>query len=204
MNNQKLANVLLISAPSGTGKTTLIRALSQRELLRYSISHTTRLIRNGEEDGKDYHFVSLADFEALRLGGAFLEETFIHGNWYGTSWKNFLIPHQTEEWLILDVDVHGAKIIKQKIPDAVSIFILPPSVESLKERILHRQPTIDENELNKRLSIAKTEIRNALDYDYVVSNDNLDKATDELSFILRCEKLKGKRQLSLIESLCHE
>lgn len=202
VNKKSIPNIVIISAPSGAGKSTLIRGLNNIIPLRYSISHTTRYPRAGEQDGVDYHFVTLDKFQELSQGGAFIETAFIHSNWYGTSWKSIIASHQSEDWLILDVDINGFRAVKQKMPDIVSIFVLPPALEVLKERILMRQPFIDAFELHERLSIAKTEISAAFEYDYVVLNQDIDKSVDELSFILRCEKLRSLRRHDLIRSLC--
>jgi guanylate kinase len=200
MSDQKNRNIVLISAPSGAGKTTLIKELAKREPLHFSISHTTRLSREGEQDGIDYHFVTLEQFKKLEDEGEFLEVTLIHGHCYGTSWKNVTTAWPRQEWLIMDLDTKGFTAFKEKKLDIVSIFIMPPSLAVLEQRILHRQKNINTAELHERLGIAKEEIRKAFDYDYIILNHDIDKATDELSFILRCEKLKSKRRCDLIES----
>jgi len=203
MKTTSLTNILVISAPSGTGKTTIIKELSKKEPLRYSISHTTRPKRVEEIDGLHYHFVTKKEFQELNQGGAFLEVAYIHDHWYGTSWKSLTMNNDSNQWLMLDIDTQGFSSIKRKVPDIVSVFILPPNLEALKDRILNRQPNIDKKELELRLGLAKSEIAQAFDYDYTIFNDVLDNAIDELSFILRCEKLKSRRRRSLIELLCY-
>jgi guanylate kinase len=202
VNKRNIPNIVIISAPSGAGKSTLIKGLNKIMPLKYSISHTTRSPRAGEKDGVEYHFVTLEKFQELSQEGAFIETAFIHSNWYGTSWQSILSSHESEDWLILDIDINGFRSVKKNMPDIVSIFVLPPSLDVLKERILHRQPLIDSFELHERLSIAKTEISAAFEYDYIVLNQDIDKSVDELSFILRCEKLRCLRRHDLIRSLC--
>lgn len=176
-----MKKILVISAPSGAGKTTLIRKLSEHRPLSYSISHTTRLPRNEERDGKDYHFISKEQFLRLKSEGFFLESAEIYGNYYATAWSNIL-DHGTQEdsWLLLDLDPQGYLAIREKIPNVLSVFVLPPSLEVLRLRILMRQPNICPYELELRLSQASYEISYAQHYHHKILNENIDDATAAL------------------------
>jgi len=198
-----IANILIISAPSGAGKTTLIDRISQKHLFRYSVSHTTRAPRAHEEEGQHYHFVTPKQFEELNHAGTFLETTMIHGHHYGTAWKNFASFDRPDEWLLLDLDVHGLISLREKIRDIVSVFILPPSIATLRERIMIRQPDITIQELEARLQMARTEMEHVFEYDYSIFNTDLSKATGELSMILQTEQLKNKRKKLFLESLLY-
>ena len=203
MMSSSIVNILVISAPSGAGKTTLIEQIAQKHRFRYSISHTTRAPREHEKHGKNYHFVSFEQFDQLRQAGAFLETTYIHGHHYGTAWKNFASFDRPDEWLLLDLDVHGLITLREKIRDIVSVFILPPSIDTLRERILIRQPAISTEELDLRLSTARKEMEYVFEYDYSIFNTDLQKATSELSMILQTEQLKNKRNKLFLESLLY-
>lgn len=198
------SSILVLSAPSGAGKSSLIRALAKTEKLSYSISYTTRPARPGELNGKDYYFVTEENFFYLMKGGAFVETTQIHGHYYGTPWKNFVQKEANAdctEWTTLDIDVPGFLALKERIPSLLSIFILPPSLRDLKHRIQERQPNIHPEELHRRLSKASEEIHQAPLYDYTIINDDFDRALSELNFILSCEKLKNVRRKNYLSSL---
>ncbi|MBM4223012.1 MAG: guanylate kinase [Gammaproteobacteria bacterium] len=203
MGSTTFMPVLVISAPSGAGKNTLINRLKSQYTFEYSISHTTRPMRPGEVNHVHYHFVSHEEFQALNDVGAFLETTFIHGQHYGTAWKNFVTASQAPNWLLLDLDVKGLRTLKEKIPDVVSVFILPPSLEVLRERILLRQPEINLKELELRLETARHEMEFVFEYDYSVFNADLERATDDLSIIFRAESLKNHRRRRFLESLMY-
>jgi guanylate kinase len=198
-----IINILIISAPSGAGKTTLIEHLGLKHRFRYSISHTTRVPRENEQDEVHYHFVSQQEFARLEAAGAFVETTQIHGHSYGTSWKNFTASEHADEWLLLDLDVKGLRSLREKIKDLVSVFILPPSIDTLKDRILSRQLDISQEELSTRLETARTEIKYVFEYDYSVFNMDLSKATEELSIILQAERMKNKRKKVFLDSLLY-
>lgn len=198
------SSILVLSAPSGAGKSSLIRGLSKTEKLSYSISYTTRSPRPGELNGQDYYFVTEENFFYLMKGGAFVETTHIHGHYYGTPWKNFVQKDSNtdcNEWTILDIDVPGFIALKERIPSLLSIFILPPSLHDLKSRIQERQPNIHREELQRRLSKASEEIHQAPLYDYTIVNDDFNRALSELNFILSCEKLKNVRRKNYLSSL---
>lgn len=181
-----MKKILVISAPSGAGKTTLIQKISQQIPLRYSISHTTRAPRKGEEDGQHYHFVSKEEFFQLKDTGFFLEDAEIYGHYYATSWSNIL-NHTADDqsWLLLDLDPQGYFSLIEKIQGIVSVFILPPSLEALRFRILHRQSDICPHDLELRLSQAAQEMSYAKYYQYQILNDDVNDAAAALLEIMR-------------------
>jgi len=182
--------VYIISAPSGSGKSTLVNEL--RKIvpdLYFSISYTTRNPRGSETNGREYFFVSVETFEEMIRQDEFLEHACVFGNYYGTA-RRFLreAEHKGHD-LLLDIDVQGAAQIKQKLPHAVSIFILPPDRYTLEWRLRHR--SLDSQEvIHRRLVTAAREIENYPNYDYILINDRLEKSTDELKAIVLAERLK--------------
>ncbi len=196
-----LGNLFIISSPSGGGKGTLIR-----EVLRivpnigYSISFTTRKIRVGEEHGKHYFFIGRDEFENLIERGEFLEYAEVHGNFYGTSKTQ--VKKMTDEGVdvILEIDVQGAVSIRAKMPKAVSIFILPPSFDVLKARLVKRQTESDE-ELSLRLKNSRGEVEDYKDFDYIIINDEVEKAINDLKTAILAERLRKDRQIEKIETI---
>jgi guanylate kinase len=186
--------LFVLAAPSGGGKTSLVRALLEREPgMRLSISYTTRPPRPGEKDGVDYHFVDEAKFKSLQAAGEFLEHAHVHGNWYATSatW----LRHEIEAGhdVLLEIDWQGAQQVRRLIPEAVHIFILPPSLASLKERLEKRgQDTPDV--IVRRLEAAREEMRHCGEFDYVIMNQDFARAVDDLSVIVRAARLAAPRQ----------
>ena len=186
--------LFIITSPSGGGKGTLIR-----EVLRtvpdigYSISFTTRQFRVGEEHGKHYFFVAKTEFENLIERGEFLEFASVHGNFYGTSKTQVEREILLGRDIILEIDVQGAELVKKQMPQAVSVFILPPSFEVLKERLTLRQTESDET-LTLRLKNAAMEVARFKEFDYVIVNDKVDKATLDLQSVIYAERLKIERQ----------
>lgn len=186
--------LFILSAPSGAGKTTLLkRVMADLPGLAFSVSHTTRLPRPGEQDGVDYHFVSRGQFEAMRDQGVFLEWAEVHGNLYGTSRPAVLEQLATGVDVVLDIDVQGATIIRNSatIP-AVSLFIAPPSLPELERRLRGRE-TDSEETILLRLQNAHNEMRAAASYDYLIVNDHLEQATDTLRAIVIAERSRGHR-----------
>lgn len=186
--------LFVISAPSGGGKSTICRRLLQRRAkdLKYSTSCTTRAPRAGEKHGKHYFFLSKEEFKRKIQRGEFLEWAVVHENYYGTP-RGF-VESQTKDGvnLLLAIDVQGAASIRRKVPEAVLIFITPPSMESLRERLAGRR---DEAEsITKRLAAAKTEMAAAKNFDYMVVNDDLDQAVAQIECILTAESLRVSRQ----------
>jgi len=175
---------LVISAPSGAGKSTLIRRLCEADPgLGFSVSHTTRPQRQGERDGVDYHFVDEATFRRLAEGGAFVEWAEVHRNLYGTSFTALEEPLAQGRDVILDIDVQGALQLEERLPDALLIFIRPPSLEELRRR-LEARGTDRPEVMERRLHNAAGELRQAHHYPHVVVNDQVERAVAELQTII--------------------
>jgi guanylate kinase len=194
-------NVFIISAPSGSGKTTLIDLLlSENPSLLFSISHTTRPPRPGERDGVEYFFIDEDRFQKMIEEDRFLEWANVHGYFYGTSREMVDRAKKENRDLILDIDVQGAAQVRKKIPDAISIFILPPSFDALKLRLLARQKDSEEVML-KRLENAKQEIQRFGEFDYIIINDDLHPASKRLSGIIHSTESKRELQTDRIDSI---
>ena len=194
-------NVFVISAASGTGKTTLVSRLVQRHPnVRVSVSHTTRPPRAGEVNGQHYHFVSEEEFVRLAGEGAFLEHAQVFGNYYGTSYESVQSMCEQGYDVILEIDVQGAQQVRKALPEALSIFILPPSLAVLEQRLRQRQ-TDSEEVIARRLSEAVDEIQQALTFDYVVSNRSLQQAEEELWCIFQAARLLKRNHVASIEKV---
>jgi guanylate kinase len=177
--------VFVIAAPSGTGKTTLCRRILARDdHLRLSISHTTRPRRTGEEDGVDYHFVNDKEFRELVEQGAFLEHAEYGGNAYGTSWAAIEGPLEAGDDVVLEIEVQGAAQVKERRPDACLIFLLPPTLDILEQRLRGRG-TDSDAVIQKRMALVDRELAAAKLFDYAVVNDDLDRAVDEVLEVMR-------------------
>ena len=186
--------LFVISAPSGTGKTTLLRqVMAGIPGLAFSVSHTTRLPRAGERDGIDYHFVSERDFLAMRDSGSFLEWAFVHDNYYGTSLREVHGRLGQGIDIILDRDVQGAAVVRQSTAlEASHIFIIPPGLQEL-ERRLRGRGTESEEKLRTRLQNARKEMEAARDYQYLIVNDVFDEAAEVLRAIILAERARSHR-----------
>ncbi len=192
--------LFVISAPSGTGKTTLCRELMKAlPELFYSISTTTRTPRNGEKDGQDYHFVSKKEFDATLRAGGFLEHAEVFGNWYGTPVAPVEAALADARDVVMDVDVQGAMEIRKK-SKAVSIFLLPPSMDILEQRLKQRK-TDNEEEIQKRIAQAKYEIGYVHHYDYAICNDRLDESIRALKAIVRADRCRTARNAGALAKL---
>lgn len=191
---------LIVSSPSGAGKTTLTARLQQQiPDLRFSVSHTTRAPRGNEQDGQQYHFVDHGEFRRLVEAGQFLEWAEVHGNLYGTS-RSEIEAAAGKRGIIFDIDHQGARQIRTAEPGAVSIFILPPSMETLLQRLRGRASD-DEPTVQRRFSAARAEITHYGMFDYVLVNDDLDKATTQLVSIFRAEECRRLRAARHAERL---
>lgn len=184
---------IVISGPSGAGKSTCVQRLMQRfEDLRFSVSATTRPKRAGETDGQDYFFLDEAGFRARVEAGDFLEHARVHGARYGTLRSEVQRTLDAGHGVLLDVDVQGGVEIKRTLPESVLIFVLPPSMEEL-ERRLRRRSTETEETIQRRLRTAPDEIRQLVEYDYVVVNEKIEVAERELETIVAAERLRRSR-----------
>ena len=194
-------NLIIISSPSGGGKGTLIKEiLKVVPKIGYSVSFTTREIRVGEENGRDYFFVSRAKFERLIKEGEFLEFAEVHGNFYGTSVSQVKMKIDAGEDVILEIDVQGAESVRKMLPEAISIFILPPSFEVLRNRLSARA-TEKSADLELRLRNSTVEVRRVFEFEYVIVNDDVFEATAELQTIILAERLKRARQTDRIQGI---
>jgi guanylate kinase len=188
-----MTTVFIISAPSGSGKSTLVaHLLATVPDLMFSVSYTTRKLRGQEVDGEDYHFVSREDFEAMLARDEFLEWAQVFGNYYGTHRGILEEARALQKDLVLDIDVQGARQLKAKILEAVTVFILPPSRVVLEQRLRARSED-REDVIARRLTDAAAEIRKYEDYDYVLINRELEEAEATLSAIVRAERARRIR-----------
>ena len=186
--------LFVVAAPSGGGKSSMVNALLEREPgIRLSVSYTTRPPRPGESEGHHYHFVDVPTFLALKERGEFLENAFVHGNWYATSATWLKAQVAAGQDVLLEIDWQGAAQVRRLIPDSVHIFILPPSLEALKERLLKRAQD-SEAVIEKRLAAALQEMRHCGEFDYVIMNQDFARAVDDLSAIVRAARLTAPRQ----------
>ena len=192
--------LFIISAPSGSGKSTLVRELFQKiPGLSFSISYTTRPPRGSEQDGREYFFIDRAGFEARIAAGAFLEHAEVFGHYYGTAWSFLEQARRRGEDLVLDIDVQGALQVKDRLPEAVSIFIAPPDRETLAWRLKNRGLNAPE-EIERRLGDASREIGAYNRYDYVVINDRLEQSVEQLCAIVACERSRDAGACGVAEA----
>jgi guanylate kinase len=200
-----MAGILfIISAPSGSGKSTLVSQLRTLvEGLDFSISYTTRALRGSETDGREYHFTTREQFERMIGAGDFLEWAEVFGNYYGTAVSALRHAKDAGKDLLLDIDVQGAVQVMKKLPEAVSIFILPPSPEVLERRLRNRsaaEHVTSETVIQSRLAEARNELKQMWDYKYALVNDVLDEAVAELRAIVLCERGDGDGVQALASS----
>ncbi|MBZ0091908.1 MAG: guanylate kinase [Sulfuricellaceae bacterium] len=201
MNQGKL---FIVCAPSGAGKTSLVRALLEKDTqVMLSISYTTRAMRPGEADGRDYHFVSREQFIAMLERSEFVESAEVYGNLYGTSqiWLNEAMQQGSD--IILEIDWQGAAAVRKIFPDAVGLFILPPSLDALKTRLRGRGQDSDEV-IERRLAAAREDISHLNEFDYVIINNEFDIALADLQAIFRAERLRLARQTARHRNLISE
>jgi guanylate kinase len=188
-----MTTVFIISAPSGSGKSTLVhRLMTEVAALTFSVSYTTRRPRGAEIPGEAYHFIERGEFERRIEANEFLEWAEVFGNYYGTHQDALSIARDQQKDLVLDIDVQGAAQLKKRIPDAVSIFILPPSREVLEQRLRARSQDKEEV-IRRRLADAAREIQNYNLYDYVLVNNDLDLAAETLKAVVRAERVRRVR-----------
>ena len=194
-------NVFVVSAPSGAGKTSLVKALiDQSEGIAVSISHTTRSKRPAEIDGKDYHFISEREFEIMRDNGGLLEWAEVHGNYYGTPFEPVQAAMDEGRDMLFDVDWQGAlQMFEAARADIVSVFILPPSMEELRSRLIRRAEDTEEV-INKRLENSRVEMQHWDEYDYPLINDDLDACFADVKAILRAERMRRERRAAAMSA----
>lgn len=194
-------NLFIITAASGAGKTSLVKALLEKEAgVRISISHTTRQPRPGEVDGEHYHFVQDAQFMEMLKAGGFLESAQVHNARYGTSEKAVNEALAAGDDVILEIDWQGAAQVRKVYPNAISIFILPPSLEVLEIRLRNRGQDSDEV-IAKRLAAAREEMRHVVEFDYVTINDKFEDALQDLIAIIQAQRLNTHTQMQRHQSL---
>lgn len=189
-----MGQLFVVSAPSGAGKTSLVKALIESEMdISVSVSHTTRAVRPAEVDGVNYHFISQPEFFDLRESGGFFESAEVFGNFYGTSKQS--VTHQLSLGgdVILEIDWQGAQQIKRQVETAISIFILPPSTAALRERLRGRGQD-DDSTIERRMHAARDEMSHYHEADFVVLNDHFDNALADLSAIVRSQRLTRDAQ----------
>jgi guanylate kinase len=193
----KRGNLFIISAPSGTGKTTILKKIiATVSGIAFSVSHTTRQPRSGEQEGVDYFFVDRTSFEAMRAKALFLEWAEVHGNLYGTSSKVIQELAEQGQDIILDIDVQGALQLQEKLGgEGVFVFIAPPSLQELEKRLAGRR-TDSTNAVATRLANAQMELRSLENYDYVIVNEKVDQAIEVLRAVIIAERSRKRRGLS--------
>lgn len=187
-------NLYVVAAPSGAGKTTLVRMLLESEsAVHLSISFTTRSPRPGEQNGREYHFIDAETFRGMIDRHEFLEWAEVHGNFYGTSKKSIADQLAGGHDVLLEIDWQGAQQVRQLFPEAIGIFILPPSMEELTRRLTGRG-TDSAEVISRRLAAAQAEMRHVGEFDYVIINDQLEQALDELRAVVCASRLTCKAQ----------
>lgn len=192
-----MAFPVIFAAPSGAGKTTIAHALlDSRDDVEFSISATTRTPRPGERHGQDYFFHTEAEFRQMVDAGELLEWAVVHGHLYGTPRRNLVDAAARNRHLILDIDVQGSRLVRKQVPDAVSIFVLPPSGRELVRRLVGRQSETDEVQ-KRRLTAARDELIAAREFDYVIVNDDLAESVAQVNSILASERHRVSRIPSL-------
>lgn len=201
IDSQNPGLLLVVSAPSGCGKDTVLAELCRdREDIKRSVSMTTRAMREGETDGKDYYFVDKSYFERMLSEDKILEHTIYNGNYYGTP------KTAVDEWLkkgetvILKIEVEGGGNIRRMYPDSVGIFLVPPSMQVLEKRLRNRGSETEE-EIQGRLTIAGNEMKHATEYDYIVVNDRIEDAVRDIETIIHSERIRTIRQTNILKEV---
>ena len=203
-SSQLVGNLLTVSAPSGAGKTSLVRDLiAQDDQLTVAVSHTTRPMRPGEVDGANYHFVSQHDFAVSRNGGEFFEWAEVFGHFYGTARSEVESRRQAGLDVILEIDWQGARQVKVACPESRCIFILPPSISSLEERLRLRGQD-DEPTIERRMAEARSELVHWRDADFLVLNDRFENALSDLRTIVRSLRLKRHYQARYLSQVLED
>ncbi len=187
-------HLFMVTAPSGAGKSSLVKALLEHDSeIELSISHTTRAPRPGEVNGREYHFISVAEFEERKAHGEFLESALVHGNYYGTSRVWIEQRMAAGKDVLLEIDWQGARQVREQFADTIGIFILPPSIDALEAR-LHKRGTDSEATITRRLMGAGAEIAHAPEFEFVIINDSFDVALSQLISVVTASRLNFKSQ----------
>ena len=194
--------VVVVAAPSGTGKTTVCRKVVERDArIEFSISHTTRPRRPRERDGVDYHFVEREEFERLEGEGAFLESAEYNGNRYGTSWAAIEAPLEAGRDVLLEIEVQGARQVRERRADARFVFLLPPSLDELRRRLVARG-TDTPDAIAARIELARHELREGPRFDYAVTNDELEACVTQVLGILDGERAGDEARRAALRERC--
>ncbi len=192
--------LIVVSGPSGVGKSTVVKEVMKRvEGLVFSISHTTRQPRGKEKNGREYYFISREEFKRMVENNEFVEWAEVYGNLYGTSRRELLL-RRNEGDVLLDIDVQGAINIKKLFPESIRILLFPPSMEELLRRLKNRKDTPEE-EIKKRVKVARWEISRYREFTHIVINDELERAVEDVSAIIRGERLRTERMKEKIEGM---
>ena len=195
--------LFIVAAPSGAGKSTLVKALLAEDPdLVLSVSYTTRTPRPGEVNGREYHFVDRASFQRMLEAGDFLESAEVHGNWYATSQKQIADIRAAGHDVVLEIDWQGAQQVRRLFPDAISIFLLPPSLDELERRLIHRAQDSEEV-IARRVAAAREEISHAAEFDYVIINKDFDAARRDIAAVVRAARVTQARQSARYPDLFH-
>jgi guanylate kinase len=198
----RAGNLIVISAPSGTGKSTVVKRVVASVIgLSFSISHTTRPPRSGEQNGREYFFISTARFKRMVAAGDFVEWANVYGNFYGTSWNELRQALEGGGDVVLDIDVQGHGQVRRRLPQALSIFLLPPSFQELARR-LRRRHSDSAEVIESRLAAARKEISRWSEYDYLIVNDRISSAVQAVKTVVLAARLRKQSQQRLVEDIC--
>ncbi|MEJ2006701.1 MAG: guanylate kinase [Acidobacteriota bacterium] len=198
---KRRGSIFVISAPSGAGKTTLINKLrTSVSGLAFSVSYTTRPPRAGEKNGREYFFVSPEEFKRRKSEGEFVEWARVHNHYYGTSWLQLREAQEVGQDVLLDIDVQGHRKLRRRIPETVSVFVLPPSFADLEKRLRHRHKDSPEV-IAERLAMSRREVAHWKEYDYLIVNDRLPGATQSLCNIVLASRLRRQCQHRRIKEI---
>lgn len=197
-------SLFIISAPSGAGKTSMVHGLlANNPQIDLSVSYTTRAPRAGEQDGVAYHFVSRETFADMAGRGEFLESAEVYGNFYGTSQSWIAQENAKDRDILLEIDWQGAAQVRRLFPDCISIFILPPSIEALAQR-LNGRGTDSQEIIERRMAAVREDVAHVAEFDYVIINDDLNEALQQLNAVVQAARLRGIKQLSRHQTLINQ
>ena len=198
----RAGNIIVISAPSGTGKSTVVkRMVASVAGLGFAISHTTRPPRSGEQNGREYFFTSAARFKRMVAAGDFVEWAKVYGHLYGTTWKQLHHALAGGKDVVLDIDVQGHAQVRRRLPEALSIFLLPPSFPELARRLCRRHSDLAEV-IASRLAMARKEMSHWSEYDYLIVNDRIPSAVQAVKTIVLAARFREQNQRGLVEDIC--